>query len=161
MKTTRNITDFHVHTSISHDGISPAEEYVLLAISGNDEKIAFSEHYDYDRLLDSSGSRIEDLDFYYAEILRLRLKYGDIIQILFGIELGYDPKSCEHYAQIIEKYPFDYVINSTHNINGKDCYLDMHSKTMTKQEAYYVCQPRVIRTPPNRRNLRPFCQNLA
>ena len=130
------ITDLHVHTTISHDGSSPSEDYVKLAIKNQDKRIAFSEHYDYDSYLADKNYKLENLDFYASEIARLRDKYSDKIDILFGIEFGYGEGVEDHYSSLIEKYPFDYIINSTHTIDGVDCYADRHSKLMPKNVAY-------------------------
>lgn len=134
----KHITDLHLHTAISYDGKSPAEAYILKAIERHDKKIGFSEHYDYDRFLDDPTCKIEDLDGYSDQIKRLRDKYSGKIEIFFGIELGYDPRNLERNAEVAQKYNFDYIINSTHNINGKDCYLNFHSETLSKHDAYSI-----------------------
>jgi len=103
------ITDLHVHTTISHDGSSPSEDYVKLAIKNQDKRIAFSEHYDYDSYLADKNYKLENLDFYASEIARLRDKYSDKIDILFGIEFGYGEGVEDHYSKLIEKYQQLYI----------------------------------------------------
>ena len=53
------------------------------------------------------------------------MRFGRVekIKIFFGIEFGYDDRAENRYAELVDKYKFDYVINSVHLVGGKDCYL--------------------------------------
>lgn len=142
MSITKEITDLHIHTAFSYDGKSFAEEYVLAAIKAGDKRIGFSEHYDYDCEISGTGKSAPlcNLVAYKTEIERLKNKYSDKIEILFGIEFGYDKRACDHYAELIEKFRFDYVINSVHLFRGTDFYLsdeikkyDISPKELFKQ----------------------------
>ncbi len=125
MNFTKEITDLHIHTAFSYDGKSLAEEYVLAAINAGDKRIGFSEHYDYDCVISGTGKNAPlcNLVAYKTEIERLKNKYSDKIEILFGAEFGYDKRACDRYAELIEKFRFDYVINSVHLFKGTDFYL--------------------------------------
>ena len=39
-------TDYHLHTTFSHDGISAMEEHIQNAINRGLKEICFTEHYD-------------------------------------------------------------------------------------------------------------------
>ena len=116
------VTDLHQHSTFSYDGRQNAEDVVKKAIENGDKRVCFSEHYDYDCfLLGISGAPLVNPDEYKAEITRLKAKYSDKIEILFGIEFGYSKEAVEKYRELTEKYDFDYVINSVHLLYGKDC----------------------------------------
>lgn len=121
----KEVADLHLHTVFSYDGKSLAEEYVLAAVAAGDKRIGFSEHYDYDSAISgtSTGSPPCDLYAYKTEIERLRDKYGEKTEIHFGVEFGYDKRACEKYAELTEKFSFDYVINSVHLFRGTDFWL--------------------------------------
>ena len=53
----------------------------------------------------------------------MRSVYGEKIKIFFGIEFGFDERAESRYADLADKYKFDYVINSVHLVGGKDCCL--------------------------------------
>lgn len=117
------LTDLHVHSSFSYDSDEATENYIKKAIGRGDKRIGFVQHYDYDCFLIGDKTPLCDLDGYKNEIQRLRDLYGDKISVLFGIEFGYDERAEDHYAGLIDKYKFDYVINSVHLVGGKDCCL--------------------------------------
>lgn len=118
-----HLTDLHVHSSFSYDCEEAAENYIRKAIERGNERIGFVQHYDYDCFLTGEKTPLCDLDAYKNEIDRLKNVYGEKIKIFFGIEFGYDDHAENRYAELADKYKFDYVINSVHLVGGKDCYL--------------------------------------
>ena len=76
--------DLHVHTLFS-DGKNTPEEMVLTAIEKGFSYIGFSDHapMDFD---DGCAMAWEKLPEYSAEILRLKEKYKDQIDIFCGLE---------------------------------------------------------------------------
>lgn len=117
------LTDLHVHSSFSYDSEETTENYIIKAIERGDERIGFVQHYDYDCFLVGDKTPLCDLDAYKSEIDRLKNVYGEKIKILFGIEFGFDERAESRYAELVDKYKFDYVINSVHLVGGKDCCL--------------------------------------
>lgn len=128
------MVDFHIHTSLSHDSQEDMENYIQKAINVGDKIVGFSEHYDYDAYLDGSLA-LTDLDKYYKKIELLRKRYTNI-DILFGIELGYCKYTIEQFNKVINCFPFDFVINSVHNVEGKGSFLERYFNGRTKQQAY-------------------------
>ena len=117
------LTDLHVHSSFSYDSEETTENYIRKAIGRGDERIGFVQHYDYDCFMIGDKTPLCDLDAYKSEIDRVRSIYGEKIKIFFGIEFGYDERAESRYAELADKYKFDYVINSVHLVGGKDCCL--------------------------------------
>lgn len=142
MTDTKEVADLHLHTLFSYDGKSAAEEYVLAAVAAGDKVIGFSEHYDYDCVLSgtSEDSPLCDLRAYKAEIERLREKYEGKIEILFGIEFGYDKRAHAKYAELAEKFRFDYAINSVHLFRGTDLWLadKIEKYSVSAKELYKI-----------------------
>ena len=138
------MTDLHIHTYFSHDGREKTENYVKKAIETGKKRIGFSEHYDYDCYVNGDDTPLSDIDAYRAEIERLRKKYEGQIEILFGIEFGYDKRAVEHYRELIERYKFDYIINSVHLVGKHDCYYDEYCKDLSKREAYGLYLKKVL-----------------
>ena len=103
--------NLHTHTTFC-DGANSAEEMVKSAIALGCEGIGFSGHSyipgETCWTMTEEGTRE-----YVREILRVREKYGDKIEILLGIE--YDVLSN------IDTSVFDYVIGSVHFVSGKKC----------------------------------------
>ena len=117
------LTDLHVHSVFSSDSEETTENYIRKAIERGDERIGFVQHYDYDCFLAGDKTPLCELDAYKSEIDRVRSIYGEKIKIFFGIEFGFDERAESRYAELADKYKFDYVINSVHLVGGKDCCL--------------------------------------
>ena len=122
--------DFHVHTKFC-DGKNTAEEMVLTAIEKNFGVIGFSGHA-YTSF-DSSFCMSFDGELEYKkEVLYLKEKYADKIEIYVGCERDY---FCDG-----ERDGFDYVIGSVHYIKKDGAYLsvDLSADEMEKNiKEYY------------------------
>ncbi len=106
------LKDFHTHTTYS-DGKSSPEEMLLSAIEKGLRTYGFSEHgyTDFDLRYCMS---LEKSELYKAEILRLKEKYKDKIEVLLGIELdAFSSYSTDD---------FDYVIGSAHYVKRDGVY---------------------------------------
>ena len=130
------LTDLHVHSIFSYDSEETTENYIRKAIERKDERIGFVQHYDYDCFLAGDKNQLCDLDAYKNEIDRLKNVYGEKIKIFFGIEFGYDDCAENRYAELADKYQFDYVINSVHLVGGKDCCLKECWKNCPTDDIY-------------------------
>lgn len=124
--------DSHVHTILSHDGKSSIEEYINN--SKGIKEITFTEHYDiYDGL--NTNLKTIDVDNYYKEYLKY--KENDVIKINFGIEVGLQPDLVTRINDMLDKYPFDFVIGSSHITCKKDMAMDKSFfDGLTRYEAY-------------------------
>ncbi len=109
-------SNFHTHTCFC-DGKDTPEELVLAAIEKGFFALGFSGHSYFD--LDADVSMSEDQQRQYcAEILSLREKYKDTIDIFLGIE--------QDGWSSLPTFPFDYAIASVHSVrkNGVFCQVD-------------------------------------
>ena len=117
------ISDMHVHTCFSSDSTAPVEDQIRKAISLGMKHIAITDHQDYDYpawhsiyLLSDTG----DTEGYLNGLRAVREKYAEQIEVLFGIELGLQVHLGEMLNKYVAKYPFDFVIGSTHCYDGRD-----------------------------------------
>ena len=127
------LTDFHTHTTYSHDGKNtPAEMFAAAQRAG----IAFygvSEHfdYDYDDTLMSEElfkyTRNSDPEELFHGLRHLQEDYEGVMNVAIGAEFAFseNEKVQGRYALTYEKYRPDFVINSVHSIGGVDfAYVD-------------------------------------
>ena len=132
----KNLVDLHIHTDFSHDGKEPMENYVKKALLLGHTAIGFSDHFDYDCYLLGKTDMIFNIGAYMDEITRLRDKYAGRIEILAGAEFGYSREAVPIYREIGRRYTFDYIINSTHVVEGEDCCFNKYCSGKSKTEAY-------------------------
>lgn len=109
------LRDLHTHTTFC-DGENTAEEMVIAAVNKGMKTLGFSGHcytpFDKDYCMSP-----EKTQAYRREILCLKEKYQDKIEILCGIEQDfYSDSSTEGY---------DYVIGSVHYVKVKDGFLSV------------------------------------
>jgi histidinol-phosphatase (PHP family) len=116
--------NLHTHTRYS-DGSSEPERYVEEALRQGFSVLGFTDHspVPFDN---SFALKKQDLPLYCRAIRDLGRKYGNEtsadrnIEILLGLEIDYIPGMTVPFAELREKYRFDYTIGSVHLIrNGK------------------------------------------
>lgn len=116
------LTNFHTHTTYC-DGKSKPEEIVRYALDKGFKALGFSGHgfTDYD-----SSYCMKEIELYKKEILDLKGKYKDKIQIYLGIE-----EDCFSY---INRDEFEYMIGSCHYflVDGKYYPIDSNADYFKK-----------------------------
>lgn len=126
--------DSHIHTKYSADSDSDPQSIINHAINKGFKIITFTDHYDlnYGNGLDMTFN----IDNYFEEMLTLKDRYKDLIKVLVGIEVGIQAHISEEIQDIIKKYPFDFIIGSTHLIHGIDPYYGtLYTAESNKQES--------------------------
>ena len=114
-------TDFHLHSSFSGDSDTAPEVIAGTALQRGLSAICFTEHYDADYPYEDVCFEL-DTEAYQKRISELRSAYEGRMGLGFGVELGLQPHLGELYRSYTAQYPFDFVIGSTHLIDGKDPY---------------------------------------
>lgn len=107
------MVDYHMHSILS-DGKDSYEEMVRVAISKGLDEIGFSDHVCI-KPVDWAISLI-DIPVMTEQIMDLKIKYKNQIEIRYGIEMDYFPGSEKELKELIESLPVDYVIGSVHFI---------------------------------------------
>jgi len=110
-------TDYHMHTRYS-DGKREPEAYIEAALNLGLKEIGFSDH------LNPSGGDLQwcmnhdRLPAYAEHILRLKKEHTDIA-VRLGLEADYLPGTEKVTEEIINSFPFDYIIGSVHYLGAE------------------------------------------
>ena len=128
------LPDYHIHTSYSPDSTMDPEEAVRAAIAAGVTHLCFTEHMDLGHHMEMYD-KAPDFEGMDETISRLREKYPEIT-IGKGIEAGYIPETAEQTADVLAKQNFDYVLLSTHCVDGMDCGVPESKRGQDKLTAY-------------------------
>ena len=135
--------DFHLHSSFSADSDTPMRQMVEKGISLGLSVMCFTEHMDYD--YKDEGMLFEtDMPAYFRTFQELKEEYARNIELLFGIELGLQPYLKERCSALVDSWDFDFVIGSSHVVDGKDPYYPAFFQGRTEKEAYQAYFQSVI-----------------
>lgn len=128
-------TDFHLHSSFSADSDTPMREMVEKGIALGLSAMCFTEHMDYG--YESEGLLFEaDIPAYFQTFRRLKQEYAPKIRLLSGIELGLQPSLKERCTALAHAWDFDFIIGSSHVVNGLDPYESAFFEGRTEKDAY-------------------------
>jgi histidinol-phosphatase (PHP family) len=131
------IADYHVHSEFSSDSKAPMELMIEKGIKEGLKKLCFTDHMDYDYPPVSDYTFVFDPEAYIKKINDLKSRYGKQIEILTGIELGLQPHLSDRMTALLEGYPFDFVIGSSHVVDNMDPYFNEYWVGRTIKEGIY------------------------
>lgn len=137
--------DYHVHTEFSDDSIYPMEQVIKDAIAMQMDEICFTDHVDYGIKEDwDCGHPIKyrgnapfanvNYPIYIAKIQELQHRYSGQIAIKSGLEFGIQIHTISKYNILFQKYPFDFIILSVHQIEDKEFWTQDFQKGKTQKE---------------------------
>lgn len=129
------ISDYHLHSNFSTDSQTPPEAMVLQAISLGMKRMCFTDHYDMD-FPGEPGSFLFDPDTYFQTLRQLKEQYRSQIDIHIGIELGLQNHLSKRCSDLVSSYPFDFVIGSSHVVNGMDPYYPEFFQGRDEEQCY-------------------------
>ena len=142
-------SDFHVHTSFSTDSDTPAREQIEALINKGITEICITDHHDIGytamekadvNTSESTNTNIESRPFrinpfaYYEAILGLIPEYSDRARISIGVELGLRTDYHHSIEDFAEVCAWDFIIGSTHVVNGLDPYYPQYWEGKSKQQ---------------------------
>ena len=152
-------SDYHVHSSYSDDSTYPMEDIIKRAIDLGMNEICFTEHVDYGVKVDINSNPAKMRSYYpktkseiemmknncnYSEYIleynRCKRLYKDKINIKLGIEFGMQVHTIDCFKVDFDRYDFDFVILSCHQIEDKEFYNYRFQDGKTQAEynrAYY------------------------
>ena len=115
--------DLHTHHERCGHADGGVADYIEAAIAKGLTVIGISDHSPYfahpdDHPFPKVAMRKSEFPEYVAEVLRLKEKYKDRIEVLLGVESDFFPKHAEAYRKVYEAYPFDYIIGSVHQVDN-------------------------------------------
>ncbi len=137
--------DYHVHTEFSDDSVYPMEEVVKDAIRMDMDEICFTDHVDYGIKVDwDSGKEIKyrdgepmanvDYPAYAERIGMLREKYRNQITLKMGLEFGMQTHTIPRFEALYDRYPFDFIILSVHQVEDKEFWNQDFQRGRTQKE---------------------------
>ena len=134
-------TDMHVHSHFSSDSSEKPKNIIRTAIDKGYSYIYFTDHHDMDFPVHSSSPDMDfqlDFEAYVQEIAKLRELYKGQIEVRLGVEQGICPETAPKISALSEKYPFDFIIGSSHltSLTNGDPYYPEYYAGKTNVEAY-------------------------
>lgn len=132
------ISDCHLHTTFSTDGVSDMESMILAGIKKGLKYMCFTEHNDFGAEFREGPDAFQvDTKAYHTKFMELKEKYKGRIELLFGVEIGLLPGLSDHFNEYAAQYPFDFIIGSSHFAGGLDPYLpEYYDRFSSPHEAY-------------------------
>ncbi len=123
--------DFHLHSSVSHDSVCPAERIVKKAEEMGLREICFTDHFDY-----YTGINQE---YHFFDLKDYNNAYGGIssqkVKIRLGVEYGLTKQNSPKLAELLEKQRLDFVIGSVHSIESGNPYGEAFWQDKTAKQA--------------------------
>lgn len=129
--------DFHTHSSNSGDSETPMDQQITSAINKGIRHLCITEHMDMDFPYEKCPVSFDlDTETYFEEYKKNKIKYGNDIDLLFGVEYGLQPHLGDAMKKYVDSYPFDFVIGSAHLCDGIDVYYPEFYEGRSEKEAY-------------------------
>lgn len=131
------ICDYHIHSIFSDDSEADLNDIIKKAISLGMKKICITDHHDIDFPTDKYGYDFQlDTDSYISAVKKYQDEYKDKIDIRLGVELGLMSDISEKIKAYTNKYPdFDFIIGSSHLVNGIDPYYPAYYEGKSEVQA--------------------------
>ena len=135
--------NYHTHTYLCNHAVGTMEEYVQEAIKNDLKILGFSDHCPYPFSVEYDSwmrMSLSETKIYVNEVLRLKEKYKDSIQILLGYEAEYYPKEFDKMLEFIRQFPCDYLILGQHNTHNEYDGCHMYADVPEEEFIQYVSQ---------------------
>lgn len=137
--------DYHVHTEFSGDSAYSMEQVVQDAVAMKMDAICFTDHVDYGIKDDWESGKpfryrgeevLANVDYpvYAARIRKLQQLYGRRIEIRMGMEFGIQTHTIPRYEALFQRYPFDFIILSIHQVQDKEFWTQDFQKGKSQEE---------------------------
>mgnify|MGYP003518356550 FL=1 len=112
------MVDSHVHTPLCGHAEGHPEAYLEEARAKGLKGVVFTDHSPMPPWYDpESRMRLEALPFYLLALERVRERAQDLY-VGIGLEADFHPGTEGFVAQLLRRYPFDYVIGSVHYLGA-------------------------------------------
>lgn len=123
----QGMADYHLHTTVSPDGMNTMEELCDAALEKGLEELAFTDHFEI-YTPGFQGSKYSPLGKFtipYLKQYRERFEqcqkeYGEKITLKSGIELGQPHLDPAFAQEVLRVMDFDFVLGSMHKVDDID-----------------------------------------
>lgn len=128
--------DTHMHTHFSVDSEADTLEMIQSSINAGLDGICFTDHLDLEETQTTPDTFPLDLPAYFKEMKEFQTQFDGKFPIYIGVEIGLQTYLESLLPKIIQEYPFDFVIGSSHWVNGEDPYYPEYFVGKVEDEAY-------------------------
>lgn len=140
--------DLHTHHFRCGHADGNIRDYIEAGLAAGLSVIGISDHtpyfgYDEDQPFPRIAMGKQAFAGYVEEVLKLKQEYAGRIDVLLGIESDFFPEHLGAYRNMLNQYPFDYIIGSVHSVGEVSIFnknrwkgLSQEEKVSSK-EAYY------------------------
>ncbi len=134
--------DNHMHSNFSGDSDAAPIDMINSAKAKGLLGITFTDHIDIDYPKEYGFFDL-DLDNYYISQHALALEQStEDFTILTGLEVGLQPHIAKKCQAVVNQFPYDFIIGSTHIVDRLDPYFDDFWQQGSEKDAldrYYAC----------------------
>ncbi|MBR6618953.1 MAG: histidinol-phosphatase HisJ family protein [Clostridia bacterium] len=130
----KNLIDLHMHTSSSFDGHYSAAEMCEAAVNAGLSVITFTDHFDVDFFEEHKLAERQVTS--YNDVVSAQAAFADKLKVLVGIEVGQGTYEPELTKKSLEKYNYDFIIGSIHNLRKTPDFCELDYTNMTLDEVY-------------------------
>ncbi len=124
--------DYHLHTTVSFDGISTAQEIATAAVQAGLKEICFTDHYDFHFYPDMKHNLFTPACYSTAyDLLNI-----PNLTIRRGVEFGLTTWNQSHLEALLQTRSFDFVIGSVHYPGPYDPYEAEYWEGISIKEAF-------------------------
>jgi histidinol-phosphatase (PHP family) len=144
--------DLHTHHDRCGHARGKVEDYIRAAIDAGLDVIGISDHSPFfaregDHAAPGIAMAISWFPSYIQEVLDLKQRYANRIEVLLGMESDYFPEVLDAYRQAYAGVPFDYIIGSVHLSGGVSVFnktrwngLSLAQQIEAKEDYYRLIQ---------------------
>lgn len=129
-------SDFHTHTNFSFDSKQDLKELILYSEKIGLKYLAITDHFENGSLYVPQGKELDVKKYFETISSNVDFAKKHNVELIVGIEVGYFREKNQENTDIINTYNFDYVINSVHEVEGKDCYTKEFFEGKDKHTSY-------------------------
>ncbi len=146
------LMDHHLHTEFSGDSFEKPENVIAAAKKCGLNSICFTDHLDFDYVAEGVLYEL-DKDDYFNSMSKYKEQTTNELAIYLGVETGLEPDKAFRLDDFINRHPYDFIIGSSHLVNGKDPYYPEFFQGKSKTEALMEYFESIVN------NLK-FCKNF-
>ena len=131
------LADCHVHSSFSDDCDTAVEQMIETAIQQGRKYFYITDHHDFDYPAMDDGVTFQlEQEPYIQRMEELKHQYKNKIDIRIGVELGLMAHIKEKTEAYAKAYDYDFIIGSSHLVNGIDPYYPEYYTDKNEYQAY-------------------------
>lgn len=126
--------DSHIHTHFSFDGASEASPMAVCraALEAGLQEVTFTDHCDINGEVEQIYPHY-DIEAAREAVLAAREAFAGRLTVNWGIELGQPHQYPAAAAELIDRYAFDFVLGSMHNLTGVPDFFFLRYELMSER----------------------------